>query len=193
MNCENEITVEIPLKIEELKELFKNKNFKIMEEYDLNDIYMIHKNDIDKEYLDMLRNYVLIRHIIENKKETKLITHKYKKYNDKNEIVKQSKINCSINSINDAKKLLEALEYKERIRINAHLIVYSNGKDEIAIQNVNNKHIYLEIEQKCNYIDKTYRDIEEMKQVIKKYNIPIKNENYFVNKAEIEMKEQIIN
>ena len=71
------------------------------------------------------------------------------------------------------------------------MLVYSNDVDEFAVQVVNNKHIYIEIEEKGNYIEKTYKSIDEMIEVIKKYEIPIKNENYFVKKAEIELKENM--
>lgn len=192
MKYEKEITVEVDLRIEELKKLLNEYNFKLMEEYDLNDIYMINK-DIKKDnnYLDMLKHCVLIRHIIEQEKEKKLITYKYKEYNENGEIVKQGKTNCSINSVEEAKELLNNLNYEEIIEINDHMLIYSNNIDEIAVQCVNNKHIYIEIEDKCNYIDKEYQSEEEMKEVIKRYNIPIKNNDYFVKKAEIEMMESL--
>ena len=69
------------------------------------------------------------------------------------------------------------------------MLVYANDKDELVIQEVNNKHIYIEIEDKCHYTKIVYNSIDEMKEVIKKYSIPIKNNNYFVKKAEIELKE----
>ena len=39
------------------------------------------------------------------------------------------------------------------------------------IQNVNGKHIYIEIEEKCCFIDKHYNSIQEMKNVIELYRI----------------------
>lgn len=71
------------------------------------------------------------------------------------------------------------------------MLVYSNGNDEFVVQIVNNKHLYIEIEEKCNYTDKIYKTIDEMIDVIKKYDIPIKGDNYFVKKAEIELKETL--
>lgn len=186
MKFETEITVEVNTSLDNLDCLLKNNNFKIKEEYDVNDIYLIDKSFSEKRnYLEMLNHCILIRDIIEKNKKTKLITYKYKEYNEKNEIIKQGKINCEVSSITDAKKLLEALGYEEIISINDHLIVYENNDDELCVQLVNNKHIYIEIE------DRKYRNIDEMKNVIKKYNIPIKNNDYFVKKAEIEMKESL--
>lgn len=69
------------------------------------------------------------------------------------------------------------------------MLVYATDKDELVIQNVNNKHIYIEIEDKCNYANKFYNSVDEMKSVIINNNIPIKNNNFFVKKAEIELQE----
>ncbi len=190
MIFENEVTVEALMDFDNLKKLLEKNNFKIMEVYDVNDIYLLN-NSIkkDNDYLNLLKNCVLIRNIIDRDGEHKKITYKYKEYNNKKEIVKQGKVNCSINHVEEAIQLLEALNYKEIIRIYDHLTVFSNGDDELVVQQVNNRHIYIEIEEKGNYTDKEYQNIEEMKEVFKKYNIPIKNDDFFVSKAEREMKE----
>ena len=151
---------------------------------------------LDKNYnntenkLELLKHCILIRDIVGKDEETKKITYKYKEYNEKEEIVKQGKSDCEILDIEEAKNLFEALNYEELIRINDHIIVYSNNIDELAVQVVNNKHIYIEIEEKCNYINKKYNSLGEMKNVVSKYKIPIKEENYFVKKAEIELEEK---
>ena len=69
------------------------------------------------------------------------------------------------------------------------MLVYATDKDEFVIQNVNNKHIYIEIEDKCHYANRFYNSIEEMKNVINDNLIPIKNNDFFVKKAEIELQE----
>ena len=187
---DNEITVEIDTNLENLEKILKENNFKINEIYDIYDIYFVNKDiDIKDNFLEILNKCILIRDIVETDHELKLITYKFKEYNNKNEIVSQKKFNCKIESISEAVDLLKALNYKELIKINNHQIVYSNGEDEMVVQMVNNKHIYIEIEQKCNYAKKYYQNIEEMKDVIKRYNIPIKNNDFFMKKAEIELKE----
>lgn len=190
MKFENEITVEVDIDLSSLIELLEKNKFNLMEVYDLNDIYLINKNDKENDYLSMLNKCVLIRDIIEKNKETKVLTYKYKEYNNLKEIKKQSKINVYIDNVENMKLLLEKLNFEELIRINDHMLVYANDTDELVIQNVNNKHIYIEIEDKCNYANKFYKSIEEMKKVITKYEIPIKNNEYFVKKAEIELNEK---
>ena len=190
MNFENEITVLVNSELNDIKEHLSDLGFKVMEEYCVNDIYMINKCYVDNEHsLELLKKCVLIRDIIDESGSRKFLTYKYKEYNDKEEIIKQGKINVKVDSIDNSRKLLEALNFEKLISINDNLTVYSNGVDEIVLQCVNNKHIYIEIEDKCNYIDKKYNSIEEMIDVIKKYNIPIKDDNYFVKKAYIELSE----
>ena len=147
-------------------------------------------NDLkEKDYLKLLGKCVLIRDIIEKDKRTMMLTYKYKEHNDKQEITKQGKVKCNIESVENAKLLFEKLNFKELIKINDHMLIYANKEDEMAIQCVNDKHIYIEIEDTCHYVDREYKSIEEMKESIVKYSIPIKGDNYFVKKAEIELQE----
>ena len=189
MNYENEITVEIDTTLENLISILENRGFKLKEAYDLNDIYLINKLDKKSDYLSMLNNCVLIRHIIEENKETKMLTYKYKEYNENKEITKQGKVNVKIDDIDNSKLLFEKLNFEELIKIKDHMLVYATDKDELVIQNVNGKHIYIEIEDKCNYADRFYNSVDEMKAVIIDNAIPIKDNNFFVKKAEIELQE----
>ena len=189
MNYENEITVEIDTTLENLISILENRGFKLKEAYDLNDIYLINKLDKKSDYLSMLNNCVLIRHIIEENKETKMLTYKYKEYNENKEITKQGKVNVKIDDIDNSKLLFEKLNFEELIKIKDHMLVYATDKDELVIQNVNGKHIYIEIEDKCNYADRFYNSIDEMKAVIIDNTIPIKGNDFFVKKAEIELQE----
>ncbi len=189
MNYENEITVEVDTGLEELISILESRGFKLKETYDLNDIYLISKNDKKGDYLSMLNKCVLIRHIIEEDKETKMLTYKYKEYNENKEITKQGKVKVIIDDIDNSKLLFEGLGFEELIRINDHMLVYATDKDELVIQNVNNKHIYIEIEDKCHYANSSYNSIEEMKNVVNDNLIPIKNNDFFVKKAEIELQE----
>jgi predicted adenylyl cyclase CyaB len=190
MKFENEITVEVDTDVNSLINLIEGQGFKLKETYDLKDVYLINKNDKEDDYLAMLNNCILIRDIIEENKETKMVTYKYKEYNDKKEITKQGKIKVKIDNDENMIDILERVGFEELIKINDHLMVYSTDKDELIIQCVNDKHIYIEIESECDYADRIYSSIDEMKEVISKYNIPIKGNDYFVKKAEIELHEK---
>ena len=190
MKYEDEITVEVDTSLDNLINILESNGFKLKIEKDLNDIYMINKIDKEEDYLSMLNKCVLIRNIIEPDKEYKILTYKYKEYNDKKEIIKQGKIEVNIDDIEKTKSLFESLNFEELIRIYDHMYIYASDTDEVAVQSVNGKHIYIEIEDKCNYANRIYKSIDEMKEVIIRNNIPIKGDNYFAKKAEIELDEK---
>lgn len=192
MKFECEITVEVDTSLENLQSILVSHGFQLKEIYDINDIYMINKNDLDiTDNLEKLSKCVLIRDIIDPEKNIKMLTYKYKEFNDKKEIIKQGKVKCNIDDVENAKLLFEKLNFEELIRIYDHSYVYANETDELTIQSVNEKHLYIEIEDECSYIDKKYSSLDELKSVITKYNIPIKGDNYFVKKAEIELSESV--
>ena len=126
---------------------------------------MIHKSEkINSNYLELLKKCVLVRNLILSSGEKKLLTYKYKEYDEYKNIIRQAKLNLNVDDINTLVEILKLVDFIELIKINDDILVYSND------------------------IDKIYKTID-MKNVIKKYNIPIKGENYFVKKAENELKE----
>lgn len=192
MKFENEVTVEIDTTLNNLLEIFKNNGFELKEEYEVKDVYMVEKlADMSEDPLEILKKCILIRDIITETYEKKCVTYKYKEYNENREIIRQGKSDLIINSIDEAIIFFNNIGYKKLININDHLMVYANDTSEMAVQIVNDKHIYIEIEQKCDRIGKCYKNIDEMKNEFVKYNIPIKDNNYFVKKAEIEFLEVI--
>lgn len=102
MNNENEITVEVDTSLEDLIKILKSKGFKQREEFDYNDIYLINKNDREDDYLLMLNKCIIIRNIIEKKKDTKFLVYKHKAYNDNKEIIKQGQIKVKIDDIDNS-------------------------------------------------------------------------------------------
>ena len=59
MKFEKEITVEVDCSIDKLMKILEKNGFKIIEEYDLKDIYMIDKNyKFDGNYLDALKRCI---------------------------------------------------------------------------------------------------------------------------------------
>ena len=57
------------------------------------------------------------------------------------------------------------------------------------MQLVNDKYIFIEMESTGDYIDREYKDVEEMKSDLLSYNLSIDESNFFVKKAEIMLKE----
>ena len=184
MKMETEITVLVNSDYETLKRQLEKKNFKIVDEYQVNDIYMIDKNiDLNKlNNLEILKKCVLVRDIVDIKK---LLLYKYKKYADNGDIIEQGKVECPITDVDKAVSFMKTINYRTLFKIYDKCIVYTNGETELVVQLVNDEYIFIEMEAECSNIDKVYKDVNEMKDEINKYNLPINNSNYFVKKAEI--------
>lgn len=190
MEYEKEITVEVLMNYDELYDLLMKNNFEIKEKFSIYDIYYSQFFvDRNTNYLDILKDCILIREIIEDNKNTKMITYKHKEFDEKGNIMKQGKVKCNIEKVESGCNLFEALNYNKIIELKDDSIVFTNGMDEVVVQKVNDKHLYIEVEEKCRYTDRVYKSIDEMKNIFTTYHIPIKDNNYFVKKAEIEMKE----
>lgn len=79
MKNEIEITVTVKCNYDTLKKELEKNNFKIVEEYEIKDIYMIDKNIDLKQLstLDILKKCILVRDIVDIKK---VLLNKYKEY-----------------------------------------------------------------------------------------------------------------
>lgn len=185
MKLENEITVEVLTTKENVIKAISNNDFKLKNEYDINDMYLV-KKDFEncKIYNELLNNSILIRDILEESNARKLITYKQKHIDDNGNILNQINANVEINNINDAYNMLKLIGYTDLMKISDHISIYikDNG-DELALQFVNDR-IYIEIEEKCEHTGKKYESLDYMKNIIKKLNLPIKDENYYAKKAE---------
>lgn len=185
MKLENEITVEVlETKENVIKSIFSN-GFKLLKEYDINDIYLVKKEfENCKNYNELLNNSILIRDISEKPNTRKLITYKQKHIDDNGNILNQINANVEINNIDDAYNMLKLIGYMDLMKISDHISVYQkNNGDELALQFVNDR-IYIEIEEKCEHTGKRYESLDYMKSIIKNLNLQIKDENYYAKKAE---------
>lgn len=188
----NEITVRIKGSLESLYEQLKEKGFKKVEEFSLNDIFFI-PADLEIEKMtprQILSKALLVREIKDKEKISKKITFKNKNFDEEGNIVSQSSINCDILSIEDAKKLLEAIKYKEIMKINENDIVYEKDGFEIAIKDIENGDNLIEIETENN---EEMDSIEKLKNKLEQIDIPIYKDDYFIKKAEIELEKVLKN
>ena len=184
MKMETEITVLVKSNYNDLKKELEKNGFQIKEEYELRDDYMIN-NDIDLSKLsklEILQNCILVRDTVNIKKE---LLYKYKKYASNGDILEQGKVECPVTDIDKAVKFMESINYKKIFNIYDKCIVYANRETELVVQLVNDKYIFIEMESECEYIDRKYESVEELKKDLNRYNLPIDNSNYFVKKAEL--------
>lgn len=188
MQMEAEISVLVKTDYETLQKELKENNFLLKEEYVVNDIYMIDENVniSNMSYLDILKKCILVRDIVGFEK---VLLYKYKKYAENGDILEQGKVRCPITDVDKAVKFMETIHYKRLFDISDKCIVYANDKSELVVQLVNDKYIFIEMESTGDYIDREYKDVEEMKSNLLSYNLSIDESNFFVKKAEMTLKE----
>lgn len=184
MQMETEITVLVKTSYENLKEELLNKGFELKEEYEVNDDYLIDSrlNLSSMSNLDILKNCILVRDVVGIEKE---LLYKYKEYDDNGDIIKQGKVKCPIIDTKKAIDFMMAINYKRLFSIYDKCIVFANDRTQLVVQLVNDKYIFIEMESNGEFIDREYANIEEMKEDLLSYNLPIDNSNFFIKKAEI--------
>lgn len=196
----NEITVSINCSLKKIYNLLENKGFSIVDKYNMEDIYYIQKDiDIKKQAIEqILKNYVLIRKVtqfipdnfVDSYNVNKLI-FKSKEIASDGSIIRQDKKDCIIKYIYEGIEFIEALGYKELMTIKEKAIVYGKDDLQLVIKDVENSENLIEIETKEN--NKKLDTIDKLKNIVRELQIPIKANNYFVKKAEIELKKLINN
>lgn len=122
---------------------------------------------------------VIIRNIDNDGKKVNKITFKKKNINEKGEIVSQTATSCEVMDYTEGIRLFEELGYYEIMNIIEDDIIYYNDKIELAIKDVYNGDLLMEIETNNNTTT-----IEELKEIIESLEISFEKENYFVKKAE---------
>ncbi len=184
----NEITVKIKCDLNEFYDILKDKGFKVIDKFSMDDTYFIPKEiDLDKmSTRDILFKAVLVRDIVGkmSNRRTKKITYKIKKFDEHGNILSQRAVNCDILNVEDAKKLLKAIGYKEVMNIKEDDIVYEKDKLQLAIKDIHNGDNLIEIE---TTEDKDLDTIEKLIKRVNEIEIPIYTDNYFVKKAEVEL------
>ncbi len=190
MKLEKEITVKVTCDYETLDKILKDKGFIIKEEYEINDDYLIDGkvNIKNLKNLEILSKCILIRDIVGIEKE---LLYKYKKYDDNANILEQGKIKCPVFDTKKALEFMNAIGYKSLFKIYDKCFVYCNDKTELVVQLVNNKYIFIEMEDEPEYINKKYEDIKDMINEFNEYDLPCEKGNYFVKKAEIILNETV--
>lgn len=184
----NEITVKIKGSLNEFYKIIEEKDFKIAHKFSMNDAYFIPETlNLNKiSTREILSKAILVREIKgkTSGKIIKKITFKIKNFDDNGNILSQEAVNCDIIDIEDAKKLLKAIGYREVMCIKEDDIVYEKDGLQLAIKDIKNGDKLIEIETEEN---DELNTIDKLIQKINKLDIPIYTDNYFVKKAEIEL------
>ena len=99
-----------------------------------------------------------------------------------NEVPPKQVDTSEIESIEDAKKLLQAIGYREIMNIKENDTEYRKDGLQLAIKDIINGDKLIEIEE-----NEKYDTIEKIIKELEKQDIPIFTDNYFVKKAEVEL------
>lgn len=180
MNYGNEITVKVNTTYDKLHDILLKNNFIIKEEYTVKDTYMINKeiNITELNDLEVLKKCILVRDVVDIEKS---LVYKNKEYDSEGNIIKQSKIKCPILDIDKGIKFMEEINYIKLFNIIDKCIVYVNN--ELVVELVNDKYVFIELESNPEYINKKYTCYLDMINELNSYNLPIDKTNYFVKKA----------
>lgn len=183
MNFENEITVTINMSKKDLISFFDINNYKKVDNYIVDDIYYVPNDvDLDVNPLEVLKKCILIRSIDDKKH---YLMYKYKEYDENENIIKQGKSKVQVTSKDDASSFLKTIDYKELIRIVDHVEVYEKDRLQICVENVNDKYLFVEIEE-----NEEYNTIKKMIYALDSTKIKYDKSNYFVKKAKIIFEEK---
>lgn len=187
---EKEICLKSNVSFEELKSIMFNIGFKVQEDFQMNDIYMINKNiDISLDNKDVIfKDNVLVRETVGKRI---LLVNKIKELDDNGVVIGERSVKCPINDSISGYNFLCSIGYKKAFELKDHNLLLTNGVNEIYIQDVEGLGTYVEMEQKNLLLENTNGDtIDELVDSIKKYDLPLDYSNISVKKA-VEMLKNI--
>ena len=184
----NEITLKIKCELDEFYKILEEKGFEIMDKFSMNDTYFVPK-ELELSQINtrkILSKAVLVRDVTGkmSNRRTKLIKFKIKNFDEHGNILNQEAVNCNILEIDDAKKLLRAIGYKEIMNIKENDIVYEKDGFQLAVKDIQNGDNLIEIETEEK---KELCTIEKLIQKVNEIGLPVYTDNYFVKKAETEL------
>lgn len=161
MKYEQEITVKVNSTKEDLIKFLEENNYNKIDSYVVDDIYYVENGtNLKEKALEILKKCVLVRSIANSKH---YLLYKYKEYDLNENIIKQGKSKVQVNNREDAKNFIETIGYKKLIHIIDDIIVYEKNGLELCIEYVNNKYLYIEVEEneKYNTIEKMIKALEQ--------------------------------
>ena len=182
INTENEITVKIKGNLENLYKILEEKGLKIINKFSVDDTYFVPEtlNLEQMKTREILSKAILVRKFV-GKRITQKITFKIKKFDENGNILSQESVNCDVLEIEDAKRLLKAIGYREIMNIKEDK-EYEKDGFQLIVKDIKNGDNLIEVET-----NNSYNTIEKLIQEINELEIPIYKDNYFVKKAEIEL------
>lgn len=182
-----EVTTRVYNSLEEVDAILTKENYQIIGKYRIEDEYLTQnlKMLTAENILDILKTSVLVRYVKDDEEEDKKITYKIKEY-DGDKVISEEKINVKIDDIDKAIKLFSKLNFEHLVSVKYDVVVYSNGKIELAFQNVEGLGLLLEYENSKDFTGYSSEDIlkekNKMLKQIKDIGLKI-SDDYDIKKA----------
>lgn len=184
----NEITVRVKGDLESFYKTIKEKGFKVEDKFKMDDAFFVPET-LDLERMttrEILSKAVIVRTVErESGRLVKNITYKKKVFDDAGNIIFQSKVECDVLEIEDAKRLLSVIGFKEIMRIKESDIAFEKNGFSFAVKDIENGEKLIESE--ANPDIEEMNTLDKIKVMFDKYEIPIYKDDYFVKKAELEL------
>lgn len=160
-----EITTKVKNSMEEINEVLIKKGFEIIRKSRIEDKYLVQNPRLNSkdEIEDTINKSVLVRYLNTNGEETKKITYKNKKYENK-KLQYEEKTSVKIDNVSNAIAIFEKLGFEKIVEVDYNCIVYSNGNVEFAIQDVEKLGILLEYENLEDFQNASTEEIEKTKK-----------------------------
>ena len=181
----NEITVKLNCSIDKFIKFLNEKGFVFIKKFILDDTYFIHKdiNISNMSIRDIIKETIILRSVTTKTCVENEFLYKQKEFDSKGNIIKQDKIECKIINIDEGINFLKIIGFQKLMNIKEYDSVYKKDNLGIAIKEIDGGDILIEIEE-----NEEFNTIEKLKHKITELDLPIDKSNFFVKKAEIELK-----
>lgn len=171
---ETEITVQVFDNFAKIDETLKNKGFKMVENYQLNDWYFSKiDNVLDMEYLDLINSSFLVREIIDATPQIQLC-YKSKHLDDKGNVIYEEKEKTNLADLKSSLKVFTLAGLNNYCKVENNSYVYEKGKTSFVVQIIKDLGIFIEYEE-----DETMKNLtpqekfEYMKNVLNKLGLKL--------------------
>ena len=162
-----EITVKINSDKKTVISLFKKAGYNITRQWTQISTYWTHLNITETvDYKTLITNSILIRQ--EEKSPT--LIYKNKQFDNKGNVIAEEQTKQYIQSTKTANKIFKLAGFKNWVTMTAEQMIFTKGKNEFCIQDVENLGLYLEAENRNG------ETLEELISFAKKLNLPLDND-----------------
>lgn len=173
-----EITVQVFEEFADINKKLLEQNFKMIENYQLNDWYFIKfdkKQIRELSYGDLISNSILVRQIIDDM-PMQQICYKKKKLDINQRVMSEEKIVSKIENLENALKIFRFAGLNEWCSLKNNSYVYKKGDIQFCLQIIENLGIFIEYEDDFTMNNLSEQEkIEKMSGILKKLNLNLGN------------------